>query len=109
MTGEDSCTCQQKRDWKQRELETIGARDDPPHAPPYRDHATLWLDESGDPAVYGMHVYPGNVEMVTPPIPQSASRTVATSSSSTARSLAIAVRPAVRPRRNERVPASGRS
>jgi hypothetical protein len=66
ITGEESCTCQQKRDWKQRELETIGARDDPPHAPPYRDHSTLWLDESGDPAVYGMHVYPGNVEMVTP-------------------------------------------
>jgi hypothetical protein len=33
----------------------------PPHAPPAADHATLWLDD-GEPAVYGMHVYPGNIE-----------------------------------------------
>lgn len=35
----------------------------PPHAPPGDDHSTLWLDEDGDPAVYGMHVYAGNIEM----------------------------------------------
>jgi len=33
----------------------------PPHAPPARDHATLWLDD-GDPVAYSMHVYPGNIE-----------------------------------------------
>jgi hypothetical protein len=35
----------------------------PPHAPPGDDHSTLWLDEDGDPAVYGMHLYQGNIEM----------------------------------------------
>ena len=35
----------------------------PPHAPPGDDHSTLWLDEDDDPAVYGMHVYQGNIEM----------------------------------------------
>jgi hypothetical protein len=35
----------------------------PPHVPPGDDHSTLWLDEDGDPAVYGMHVYQGNIEM----------------------------------------------
>jgi len=35
----------------------------PPHAPPASDHATLWLDaDTGEPAVYSMHVYPGNIE-----------------------------------------------
>jgi len=33
----------------------------PPHKPPASDHATLWLDD-GEPAVYSMHVYPGNIE-----------------------------------------------
>jgi hypothetical protein len=65
ITGEDECQCRETRGWEERELETIGARDDPPHSPPHADHATLWLDE-GRPAVYGMHVYPGNIEMVTP-------------------------------------------
>lgn len=36
--------------------------DRPPHSPPADDHATLWLDEDGEPALYGMHVYPGNIE-----------------------------------------------
>jgi len=66
ITGEEECTCHDSRSWEHRELETIGARDDPPHAPPHHDHATLWLDEEGEPAVYGMHVYPGNIESVTP-------------------------------------------
>ena len=29
----------------------------PPHEPPVADHATLWLDGDGEPAVYSMHVY----------------------------------------------------
>lgn len=33
----------------------------PPHKPLASDHATLWLDD-GEPAVYSMHVYPGNIE-----------------------------------------------
>jgi len=33
----------------------------PPHKPPASDHATLWLDD-GEPALYSMHVYPGNIE-----------------------------------------------
>ena len=33
----------------------------PPHKPPASDHATLWLND-GEPAVYSMHLYPGNVE-----------------------------------------------
>ena len=33
----------------------------PPHNPPAADHATLWL-EDGEPALYGIHVYPGNIE-----------------------------------------------
>ncbi len=43
----------------------VGEDDDPnapPHAPPGKDHATLWLDEDGEPAVYSMHVYSGNIE-----------------------------------------------
>ena len=66
ITGENKCTCRESRDWQDRELETIGARDDPPHAPPHADHKTLWLDEEGEPVVYGMHLYPGNVEAVVP-------------------------------------------
>ncbi len=34
----------------------------PPHQPPVTDHATLWLDEDGGPALYGMHIYPGDLE-----------------------------------------------
>jgi hypothetical protein len=36
--------------------------DQPPHSPPAADHATLWLNEDGDPTLCGMHVYPGNIE-----------------------------------------------
>ena len=44
----------------------LGGDDDPnapPHAPPGDDHATLWLDADGEPAVYSMHVYQGNIEL----------------------------------------------
>lgn len=66
ITGSEKCPCLDTRDWKERELEQIGARDEPPHKPPHSDHATLWLDENGDPAVYSIHVYLGNVEMMVP-------------------------------------------
>jgi len=39
-----------------------GGPDRPPHKPPASDHATLWMGEDGEPSVYGMHVYPGNIE-----------------------------------------------
>ncbi len=53
ITGEDECP-----------HSPLKADDDPqgpPHKPPASDHATLWLDD-GEPAVYSMHVYPGNIE-----------------------------------------------
>ena len=34
----------------------------PPHKPPVSDHATLWLDEDGDPALYSMHIYHTDLE-----------------------------------------------
>ena len=34
----------------------------PAHSPPVDDHATLWLDEDGDPALYSMHIYQGDLE-----------------------------------------------
>lgn len=41
-----------------------------PHSPPASDHATLWLDEeTGEPALYSMHVYPGNIERLDAPEP----------------------------------------
>lgn len=63
ITGEDECPCLDTRGWTERELEQIGARDDPPHKPPHSDHATLWLDEDSDPVLYSIHVYPGNMMM----------------------------------------------
>jgi hypothetical protein len=46
----------------------------PPHKPPASDHATLWLDaDTGEPALYSVHVYPGNIERlnaVDPPYNQ---------------------------------------
>jgi hypothetical protein len=44
-------------------LEADDDPDGPPHAPPASDHATLWLDD-GEPALYSMHVYPGNIELI---------------------------------------------
>lgn len=29
-------------------------------------HATFWLEETGEPGLYGMHVYPGDIESITP-------------------------------------------
>lgn len=37
-------------------LEADPDPDGPPHGPPGDDHATLWLDDAGETAVYGMHV-----------------------------------------------------
>jgi hypothetical protein len=34
----------------------------PPHKPPAAEHSTLWLDDDGSPALYGMQVYPGSIE-----------------------------------------------
>ena len=45
---------------------TFKADNDPtesPHKPPACDYATLWLDD-GEPAVYSMHLYPGNDEQL---------------------------------------------
>lgn len=65
ITNESECPCHETRSWEDRELDLIGARDDLPHSPPHHDNATLWLDEDGEPAVYGMHVYPSNIERIT--------------------------------------------
>jgi hypothetical protein len=49
---------------------TLDSPDDPhapPHSPPSSDHATLWLDEDGEPVVCGMHVYPGNINALDDP------------------------------------------
>jgi hypothetical protein len=54
ITGDDTCT--------HSPLKADSDPDGPPHKPPASDHATLWLDEDGEPALYGMHVYPGNIE-----------------------------------------------
>jgi len=53
ITGEDECP--------HSPFEADSDPEGPPHKPPASDHATLWLDD-GEPAVYGMHVYPGNIE-----------------------------------------------
>ena len=59
-----SCAIRQPREEYPHSVVT---RDDDPNALPYSPsddaHSTLWLDEDGDPAVYGMHVYRGNIEM----------------------------------------------
>ena len=34
----------------------------PVHSPPVDDHATLWLDEDGEPVLYSMHVYQSDLE-----------------------------------------------
>jgi len=55
ITGDDECP--------HSPLEADSDPTGPPHSPPADDHSTLWLDnESGEPAVYSMHLYPGNVE-----------------------------------------------
>ncbi|NGM71362.1 hypothetical protein G6M89_20580 [Natronolimnobius sp. AArcel1] len=64
ITGDDECNCTSTRSWIDREHERIGARDKPPHKPPYSDHATLWLDD-GDPVLYSIHIYGPEVEVVS--------------------------------------------
>ena len=56
ITGEEECP--------HSPLQEDEDPEGPPHAPPARDHATLWLDENGEPALYSMHVYPGNIELL---------------------------------------------
>lgn len=53
ITGDDECP--------HSPLEADEDPTGPPHSPPADDHATLWLDD-GEPALYSMHVYPGNIE-----------------------------------------------
>jgi len=53
ITGEAECP--------HSPLEADSDPSGPPHKPPASDHATLWLDD-GEPAVYSIHVYPGNIE-----------------------------------------------
>ncbi len=55
ITGEEECNCD--RSWIDREIESVGKGEKPPHSPPHSDHASLWLDEGDEPAVYSMHVY----------------------------------------------------
>ncbi len=54
ITGEENCP--------HNALEADPDPKGPSHSPPADDHSTLWLDEDGEPALYGMHVYPGNIE-----------------------------------------------
>jgi hypothetical protein len=68
ITGADDCPCD--RSWIDREVETVGVGDDPPHKPPHSDHASLWLDANDEPAIYSMHVHH--------PAQQSVSQTAAT-------------------------------
>jgi hypothetical protein len=53
ITGESECP--------HSPLEADDDPQGPPHKPPASDHATLWLD-NGEPALFSMHVYPGNIE-----------------------------------------------
>jgi hypothetical protein len=55
ITGENECP--------HSTLEANDGPQGPPHSPPASDHATLWLDD-GEPALYSMHVYPGNIELL---------------------------------------------
>ncbi|MDB2243022.1 hypothetical protein [Halorubrum ezzemoulense] len=55
ITGDEKCP--------HSPLEADSDPTGPPHSPPADDHPTLWLgNESGEPAVYSIHLYPGNVE-----------------------------------------------
>lgn len=62
-TGDDECNCD--RSWIDRELESVGKGEKPPHKPPHSDHASLWLDEDGEAVVYGMHVYHPEIQSVS--------------------------------------------
>ncbi|ELZ21079.1 hypothetical protein C475_19013 [Halosimplex carlsbadense 2-9-1] len=55
ITSDPECSYPSTRSWVDRERETVGDRDEPPHAPPHRDHAPLWPDE-GEPVLYSMHI-----------------------------------------------------
>lgn len=62
ITGENECNCD--RSWVDRERETVGEGDDPPHKPPHSDHASLWLQDD-EPAVYSMHVSHPELQLVS--------------------------------------------
>lgn len=64
ITGEPECRCSSTRSWVDRELESVGDRDEPPHTPPHSDHAMLWLDD-GEPVLYAMHVYNPEIQVVS--------------------------------------------
>jgi hypothetical protein len=55
ITGADECP--------HSTLEADTDLQGPPHKPSASDHATPWLDD-GEPALYGMHVFPGNIERI---------------------------------------------
>lgn len=63
ITGEEECVHTLEPD-AGKSLFGPMDEEEPPHKPPGSDHATLWLDENGEPALYGMHVYPGNIEQL---------------------------------------------
>lgn len=46
----------------------------PPHRPPAADHSKLWLDAESSPALFGMHVYPDNIELLGDVVEQMESR-----------------------------------
>ncbi|WP_226043532.1 hypothetical protein [Natrinema sp. DC36] len=66
ITGADECECgsTSARSWIHREQEAVGGRDDPPHAAPHSDHATLWLDD-GEPVLYSMHISMPEIQSVS--------------------------------------------
>lgn len=64
ITGDEECRCASTRSWEDRELEQVGARDDPPHSAPYSDHASLWLAD-GEPVLYSMHVHHPELQLVS--------------------------------------------
>jgi hypothetical protein len=75
ITGADDCTCDHS--WIDREVETVGASDEPPHKPPHSDHASLWLDANERPVVFSMHIAHPERQLVSKtaePVPEQRQR-----------------------------------